>query len=141
MIHNMSNFLKPFILTVYAISLSGNGCPPQPQSSNVSFGPTFLSILPCPFALSYPGLYFASAVAYDAHIHGWASSLNRLEAFLFFWIILNSIQNLKRELNDQEEKSILKQLVRILAGTAVVLFPVSLVYHLYQVPSVNISIF
>ena len=75
-------------------------------------------------------LYFASAVAYDAYtlVGFWFQLV--LGIGLFFWIIMNSIQNLKRRLNDEEEKSILKKVMMITVGTMVVLFPVSLVYHL-----------
>ena len=76
------------------------------------------------------GFYFASAVAYDAYtvVGFWFQFV--LGIVLFFWIITNSIQNLKRRLNDEEEKSILKKVMMITVGTMVVLFPVSLFYHL-----------
>ncbi len=136
LIHNMSSFLKPFNLTVYAISYLGMVLVFWPKKRLTSqlwtYFPFYFAMSICAFI---SGLYFASAVAYDAYT--WMGFWLELGVgiALFFWIILNSIQNLKRRLNDQEEKSILKQLVRILAGTAAVLFPVSLVYHLlYQVP-------
>ena len=69
-------------------------------------------------------------MAYDAYtvVGFWFQFV--LGIVLFFWIIMNSIQNLKRRLNDEEEKSILKKVMTITVGTMVVLFPVSLVYHL-----------
>ena len=136
LIHNMSSFLKPFNLTVYAISYLGMVLvfwPKKRLTSQLwSYFPFYFAMSICAFI---SGLYFASAVAYDAYTWlGFWLELG-LGLTLFFWIILNSIQNLKRRLNDQEEKSILKQLVRILAGTTAVLFPVSLVYHLlYPIP-------
>lgn len=136
LIHNMSSFLKPFNLTVYAISYLGMVLVFWPKKCLTSqlwtYFPFYFAMSICAFI---SGLYFASAVAYDAYTWlGFWLELG-IGIALFFWIILNSIQNLKRRLNDQEEKSILKQLVRILAGIMAVLFPVSLVYHLlYQVP-------
>ena len=49
---------------------------------------------------------------------------------LFFWIVINSIQNLKRRLNDEEPKPILKKVLLMTLGMMALLFPVSLVYHL-----------
>ena len=74
--------------------------------------------------------YFASAVAYDAYtlVGFWIQLV--LGMVLLLWIISNSIQNLKRRLNDEKEKSIFKKVMIITVGTMVVLFPVSLVYHL-----------
>ena len=136
LIHNMSSFLKPFNLTVYVISYLGMVLVFLPKKRLTSqlwtYFPFYFAMSICAFI---SGLYFASAVAYDAYTWlGFWLELG-IGMALFFWIILNSIQNLKRRLNDQEEKSILKQIVKILAGTTVVLFPVSLVYHLlHQVP-------
>lgn len=136
LIHNMSSFLKPFNLTVYVISYLGMVLVFWPKKCLTSqlwtYFPFYFTMSICAFI---SGLYFASAVAYDAYTWlGFWLELG-IGIALFFWIILNSIQNLKRRLNDQEEKSILKQLVRILAGITAVLFPVSLAYHLlYQVP-------
>ena len=136
LIHNMSSFLKPFNLTVYAISYVGMVLVFWPKKCLTSqlwtYFPFYFAMSICAFI---SGLYFASAVAYDAYTWlGFWLELG-MGIALFFWIILNSIQNLNRRLNDQEEKSILKQLVRILTGTTAVLFPVSLVYHLlYQIP-------
>ena len=47
----------------------------------------------------------------------------------FFWIVVNSIQNLKRRLNDEEPKPILKKVVLMTLGMMILLFLVSLVYH------------
>ena len=49
---------------------------------------------------------------------------------LFLWIVVNSIQNLKRRLNDEEPKPILKIVLLILLGMMILLFVVSQVYHL-----------
>ena len=49
---------------------------------------------------------------------------------LFLWIVVNSIQNLKRRLNDEEPKPILKIVLLILIGMMILLFVVSQVYHL-----------
>ena len=136
LIHNISSFLKPFNLSIYLLFLVGMipvFWPKKRLSSQLwTYFPFYTAGLTCAFISI---LYFASAVAYDAYtvVGFWFQFV--LGIVLFFWIIMNSIQNLKRRLNDQEEKSILKQIVKILAGTTVVLFPVSLVYHLlHQVP-------
>ncbi|RAG50503.1 beta-carotene 15,15'-monooxygenase, partial [Burkholderia multivorans] len=115
LIHNMSSFLKPFNLTVYVISYLGMVLVFWPKKRLTSqlwtYFPFYFAMSICAFI---SGLYFASAVAYDAYTWlGFWLELG-IGMALFFWIILNSIQNLKRRLNDQEEKSILKQLVRIL---------------------------
>lgn len=136
LIHNISSFLKPFNLSIYLLFLVGMipvFWPKKRLSSQLwTYFPFYTAGLTCAFISI---LYFASAVAYDAYtlVGFWFQFV--LGIVLFFWIIMNSIQNLKRRLNDQEEKSILKQLVKILAGITAILFPVSLVYHLlYQVP-------
>ena len=49
---------------------------------------------------------------------------------LFIWIIVNNIQNFKRRLNDEDEKELLKKVLLIALGIMVLLFPISLVYHL-----------
>ena len=49
---------------------------------------------------------------------------------LFIWINVNKIQNLKRRLNDEEPKPILKKVLLIILGMMILLFIVSLVYHL-----------
>lgn len=136
LVHNMGSFLKSFNLTVYAISYLGMMLVFWPKKRLTSqlwtYFPFYFAMSICAFI---SGLYFASAVAYDAYTWlGFWLELG-IGLALFFWIILNSIQNLKRRLNDQEEKSILKQIVKILAGSTAVLFTVSLVYHLlYQIP-------
>ena len=131
LIHNMSSFLKPFNLTVYAISYLGMVLvfwPKKRLSSQLwTYFPFYTAGLTCAFISI---LYIASAVAYDAYtvVGFWFQSV--LGIVLFFWIISNSIQNLKRRLNDEKEKSIFKKVMIITVGTMVVLFPVSLVYHL-----------
>lgn len=131
LIHNISSFLKPFNLSIYLLFLVGLipvFWPKKRLSSQLwTYFPFYTAGLTCAFISI---LYFASAVAYDAYtvLGFWFQFV--LGIVLFFWIIMNSIQNLKRRLNDEEEKSILKKVMMITVGTMVVLFPVSLVYHL-----------
>ena len=131
LIHNLSSFLKPFNLSIYSIFLVGMipvFWPKKRLSSQLwTYFPFYTAGLTCAFI---SGFYFASAVAYNAYtvVGSWFQFV--LGIVLFFWIITNSIQNLKRRLNDEEEKSILKKVMTITVGTMVVLFPVSLVYHL-----------
>jgi len=131
LIHNISSFLKPFNLSIYLLFLVGMipvFWPKKRLSSQLwTYFPFYTAGLTCAFISI---LYFASAVAYDAYtlVGFWFQFV--LGIVLFFWIIMNSIQNLKRRLNDEEEKSILKKVMTITVGTMVVLFPVSLVYHL-----------
>ena len=53
------------------------------------------------------GLYFASAVTYDAYtmVGVWLQIV--VGIVLFIWIIVNKIQNLKRYLNDEDKKPLL----------------------------------
>ena len=132
----IGEIMRPISIVFYLTFLFGSipvFWPKKRLSSQLwTYFPFYFSMSICAFISAF---YFASAVAYDAYtlVGFWIQLV--LGMVLFFWIILNSIQNLKRRLNDQEEKSILKQLVRILAGITAVLFPVSLAYHLlYQVP-------
>ena len=131
LIHNISSFLKPFNLSIYLLFLVGLipvFWPKKRLNSQLwTYFPFYFSMSICAFI---SGLYFASAVAYDSYtvVGFWFHFV--LGIVLFFWIITNSIQNLKRRLNDEEEKSILKKVMMITVGTMVVLFPVSLVYHL-----------
>ena len=131
LIHNLSSFLKPFNLSIYLLFLVGLipvFWPKKRLSSQLwTYFPFYTAGLTCAFISI---LYFVSAVAYDAYtvVGFWFQFV--LGIVLFFWIIMNSIQNLKRRLNDEEEKSILKKVMMITVGTMVVLFPVSLVYHL-----------
>jgi len=137
LIHNLSSFLKPFNLSIYSIFLVGMipvFWPKKRLSSQLwTYFPFYTAGLTCAFI---SGFYFASAVAYNAYtvVGFWFQFV--LGIVLFFWIITNSIQNLKRRLNDEEEKSILKKVMMITVGTMVVLFPVSLVYHLMNQLSV-----
>ena len=131
LIHNLSSFLKPFNLSIYLLFLVGLipvFWPKKRLSSQLwTYFPFYTAGLTCAFISI---LYFVSAVAYDTYtvVGFWFQFV--LGIVLFFWIIMNSIQNLKRILNDEEEKSILKKVMMITVGTMVVLFPVSLVYHL-----------
>lgn len=85
------------------------------------------------FAMGWGGFvsvsYYASAVAFDAYtmLGFWLQLIVGI-AF-FFWIVVNSIQNLKRRLNDEEPKPILKKVVLMTLGMMILLFLVSLVYH------------
>ena len=131
LIHNISSFLKPFNLSIYLLFLVGMipvFWPKKRLSSQLwTYFPFYTAGLTCAFISI---LYFASAVAYDAYtvVGFWIQLV--LGMVLFLWIISNSIQNLKRRLNDEKEKSIFKKVMIITVGTMVVLFPVSLVYHL-----------
>ena len=138
LIHNMSRFLKPFNLTVYAISYVGMVLVFWPKKRLTSqlwtYFPFYFTMSICAFI---SGLYFASAVAYDAYtLVGFWIQL-ALGMVVFLWIISNSIQNLKRRLNDEKEKSIFKKVKMIIAGTMIVLFPMSLIYHLMNQLSVH----
>lgn len=131
LIHNLSSFLKPFNFSIYLLFLVGMipiFWPKKRLSSQLwTYFPFYTAGLTCAFISI---LYFASAVAYDAYTLAGFWFQFVLGIVLFFWIIMNSIQNLKRRLNNEEEKLILKNVMMITVGTMVVLFPVSLVYHL-----------
>ena len=85
------------------------------------------------FAMGWGGFvsvsYYASAVAFDAYtlLGFWLQVI--VGIILFFWIVINSIQNLKRRLNDEEPKPILKKVLLMTLGMMILLFVVSLVYH------------
>mgnify|MGYP001763575643 FL=1 len=121
LIHNLSSFLKPFNLSIYLLFLVGLipvFWPKKRLSSQLwTYFPFYTAGLTCAFISI---LYFVSAVAYDAYtvVGFWFQFV--LGIVLFFWIIMNSIQNLKRRLNDEEEKSILKKVMMITVGTMAV---------------------
>ena len=129
--HTIGQIMRPISIVFYLTFLFGSipvFWPKKRLNSQLwTYFPFFFSMSVCAFI---SGFYFASAVAYDAYtlVGFWFQFV--LGIVLFFWIIMNSIQNLKRRLNDEEEKSILKNVMMITVGTMVVLFPVSLVYHL-----------
>lgn len=127
----IGEIMRPISIVFYLIFLFGSipvFWPKKRLSSQIwTYFPFYFSMSVCAFI---SGFYFASAVTYDAYtvVGFWFQLV--LGIVLFFWIITNSIQNLKRRLNDEEEKSILKKVMMITVGTMVVFFPVSLVYHL-----------
>ena len=127
----LGEIMRPISIVFYLIFLFGSipvFWPKKRLSSQIwTYFPFYFSMSVCAFI---SGFYFASAVTYDAYtvVGFWFQLV--LGIVLFFWIITNSIQNLKRRLNDEEEKSILKKVMMITVGTMVVFFPVSLVYHL-----------
>ena len=129
--HTIGQIMRPISIVFYLIFLFGSipvFWPKKRLSSQIwTYFPFYFSMSVCAFI---SGFYFASAVTYDAYtvVGFWFQLV--LGIVLFFWIITNSIQNLKRRLNDEEEKSILKKVMMITVGTMVVFFPVSLVYHL-----------
>lgn len=129
--HTIGQIMRPISIVFYLTFLFASipvFWPKKRLSSQLwTYFPFYTAGLTCAFISI---LYFASAVAYDAYtvLGFWFQFV--LGIVLFFWIIMNSIQNLKRRLNDEEEKSILKKVMMITVGTMVVLFPVSLVYHL-----------
>ena len=129
--HTIGQIMRPISIVFYLTFLFGSipvFWPKKRLSSQLwTYFPFYTAGLTCAFISI---LYFASAVAYDAYtlVGFWFQFV--LGIVLFFWIIMNSIQNLKRRLNDEEEKSILKKVMMITVRTMVVLFPVSLVYHL-----------
>lgn len=127
----IGEIMRPISIVFYLIFLFGSipvFWPKKRLSSQLwTYFPFYTAGLTCAFISI---LYFASAVAYDAYtvVGFWIQLV--LGMVLFLWIISNSIQNLKRRLNDEKEKSIFKKVMIITVGTMVVLFPVSLVYHL-----------
>ena len=129
--HTIGQIMRPISIVFYLTFLFASipvFWPKKRLNSQLwTYFPFYFSMSICAFI---SGLYFASAVAYDSYtvVGFWFQLV--LGIILFFCIIMNSIQNLKRRLNDEEEKSILKKVMMITVGTMVVLFPVSLVYHL-----------
>ncbi len=131
LIRSIGAFLKPVSIIVYVGFLLASipvFWPKKRLSSQVwTYFPFYFPWLSGAFI---SGLYFASAVAYDAYTLAgfWIQLIGGF--ILFFWIIVNSIRNLKRRLNDGEPKPILKKVLLIALGMMAVLFPISLVYHL-----------
>jgi len=129
--HTIGQIMRPISIVFYLTFLFASipvFWPKKRLNSQLwTYFPFYFSMSICAFI---SGLYFASAVAYDSYtvVGFWFQLV--LGIVLFFWIIINSIQNLKRRLNDEEEKPIFKKVMMITVGTMVVLFPVSLVYHL-----------
>ena len=130
LIRSIGAFLKPVSLLVYVGFLIASipvFWPKKRLSSQLwTYFPFYFPWLSGAFI---SGLYFASAVAYDAYtlLGFWFQLIVGIA--LFIWIIVNKIQNLKRRLNDEEPKPILKKVLLMTLGMMVFLFPVSLMYH------------
>ena len=130
LIRSIGAFLKPVSLLVYVSFLVASipvFWPKKRLSSQLwTYFPFYFPWLSGAFI---SGLYFASAVAYDAYtlLGFWIQLIVGIA--LFIWIIVNKIQNLKRRLNDEEPKPILKKVLLMTLGMMVFLFPVSLMYH------------
>ena len=127
LIRSIGAFLKPVSLLVYVGFLVASipvFWPKKRLSSQLwTYFPFYFPWLSGAFI---SGLYFASAVAYDAYtlLGFWIQLIVGIA--LFIWIIVNKIQNLKRRLNDEEPKLILKKVLLMTLGMMVFLFPVSL---------------
>ena len=130
LIRSIGTFLKPVSLLVYVSFLLASipvFWPKKRLTSQLwTYFPFYFPWLSGAFI---SGLYFASAVAYDAYtlLGFWLQLIAGIA--LFIWINVNKIQNLKRRLNDEEPKPILKKVLLITLGIMVFLFPVSLMYH------------
>ena len=130
LIRSIGAFLKPVSLLVYVSFLLASipvFWPKKRLTSQLwTYFPFYFPWLSGAFI---SGLYFASAVAYDAYtlLGFWIQLIVGIA--LFIWIIVNKIQNLKRRLNDEEPKLILKKVLLMTLGMMVFLFPVSLMYH------------
>ena len=130
LIRSIGAFLKPVSILVYVGFLLASipvFWPKKRLSSQVwTYFPFYFPWLSGAFI---SGLYFASAVAYDAYtlLGFWLQLIVGIA--LFIWIIVNKIQNLKRRLNDEEPKPILKKVLLMTLGMMVFLYPVSLMYH------------
>lgn len=131
LIRSIGAFLKPVSIIVYVGFLIASipvFWPKKRLSSQVwTYFPFYFPWLSGAFI---SGLYFASAVAYDAYtlVGFWFQIFVGIA--LFIWIIVNSIRNMKRQLNDEELKPIFEIVVKIIGGLMVFQFFVSLVYHL-----------
>ena len=130
LIRSMAAFLKPISLLFYLTYLFASipvFWPKKRLSSQVfTYFPLYFPWASSAFLAVF---YLASAATFDAYtLLGFWLQLIVGIAF-FFWIVVNSIQNLKRRLNDEEPKPILKIVLLILIGMMILLFVVSLVYH------------
>lgn len=130
LIRFMAVFLKPISLLFYLTYLFASipvFWPKKCLSSQVfTYFPFYFPWASSAFLAVF---YLASAVAYDAYtlLGFWIQLIVGIA--LFIWIIVNKIQNLKRRLNDEEPKPILKKVLLMTLGMMVLLFPVSLMYH------------
>ena len=131
LIRSMAEFLKPVSLLFYLTYLFASipvFWPKKRLSSQVfTYFPLYFPWGTSAFLAVF---YLASAVAFDAYtlLGFWLQLIVGIA--LFFWIVINSIQNIKRRLNDEEPKPILKKVLLMTLGMMALLFPVSLVYHL-----------
>lgn len=130
LIRSMAVFLKPISILFYVTYLFASipvFWPKKRLSSQVfTYFPFYF---PWASSVFLAVFYLASAAALDAYtmLGFWLQLIVGI-AF-FFWIVVNSIQNLKRRLNDEEPKPILKKVVLMTLGMMILLFLVSLVYH------------
>lgn len=131
LIHSMAVFLKPISLLFYLTYLFASipvFWPKKRLSSQVfTYFPFYF---PWASSVFLAVFYLASAAAFDAYtmLGFWLQLIVGIA--LFIWIVINSIQNLKRRLNDEEPKPILKKVLLMTLGMMALLFSVSLVYHL-----------
>ncbi len=131
LIRSMAVFLKPISLLFYLTYLFASipvFWPKKRLSSQVfTYFPFYF---PWASSVFLAVFYLASAAAFDAYtMQGfWLQLIVGIA--LFIWIVINSIQNLKRRLNDEEPKPILKKVLLMTLGMMALLFSVSLVYHL-----------
>ena len=130
LIRSMAAFLKPISLLFYITYLFASipvFWPKKRLSSQVfTYFPFYF---PWASSVFLAVFYLASAAAFDAYtmLGFWLQLIVGIA--LFFWIVINSIQNLKRRLNDEEPKPILKKVLLMTLGMMILLFIVSLVYH------------
>ena len=131
LIRSMSVFLKPVSILFYVTYLFASipvFWPKKRLSSQVfTYFPFYF---PWASSVFLAVFYLASAAAFDAYtmLGFWLQLIVGIA--LFIWIVINSIQNLKRRLNDEEPKPILKKVLLMTLGMMALLFSVSLVYHL-----------
>lgn len=131
LIRSMSVFLKPVSILFYVTYLFASipvFWPKKHLSSQVfTYFPFYFPWASSAFLAVF---YLASAATFDAYtlLGFWIQVI--VGVALFFWIVISSIQNLKRRLNDEEPKPILKNVLLMTLGMMALLFPVSLVYHL-----------
>ena len=131
LIRSMAVFLKPISLLFYLTYLFASipvFWPKKRLSSQVfTYFPFYF---PWASSVFLAVFYLASAAALDAYtmLGFWLQLIVGIAFFI--WIVINSIQNLKRRLNDEEPKPILKKVVLMTLGMMALLFSVSLVYHL-----------
>ena len=131
LIRSMAAFLKPVSLLFYLTYLFASipvFWPKKRLSSQVfTYFPFYF---PWASSVFLAVFYLASAAAFDAYtmLGFWLQLIVGIA--LFIWIVINSIQNLKRRLNDEEPKPILKKVLLMTLGMMALLFSVSLVYHL-----------